>query len=409
MRPKKVFLVGPPFSGHFHPLLGIGEMLCKQSDVTVLSTPGAGKSCHLPFRPILAAHEQAIWEIAEPGKAVKGNPIGLYRQLKANMALMADLKKELDTLYEAEKPDLVIADFTVPVAGLSATQLGIPWWTSLVSPCVFETPDGPPAYCGGLFPPTTRLQHLQHAGLRIATRLFKRVMGRIFRRELRGIGLHGIYHQDGSEAVYSPQCILALGLPELEFARTYPPHFHFTGPVLHTPVENAPEPHFTTNGRPHVLISIGTHLPHAKADLAAAVKQMASRQRDIVFHFTHGNAATQFQHVNDNYHEYAYISYTQHLPRYDLVVHHGGAGVLNHCLKHGKPAVVFPQDFDQFDHAARLVATGTARRIKHMAELEPCILQALKDFALRERCREVSALFGKYDAQRILTDLLSKI
>lgn len=404
---KKVFLIGPPFSGHLHPLLGIGERLSEQADVTVLSTPGAAKGCRLPFHPILAAHEQAVWEIAEPGQAVKGNPLRLYRQLKANMALMAALKEELEGIFRTEQPDLIIADFTVPVAGLTATQLDIPWWTTVASPCVFETPDGPPAYFGGLQPAHTRLQHLQHAVLRFATRQFKRVMGRLFRRELRIIGLPSIYRPDGSEAVYSPKCILALGLPEIEFTRTYPPHFHLIGPVLHTPIDDAPAPHFTTDGRPHILITLGTHLPHAKAKLASVVRDIASRQKDIIFHFTHGNASAQPGAHSDNYHEYAYLSYARHLPRYDLVVHHGGAGVLNHCLLHGKPAVVFPQDFDQFDYAARLVAAGVARRIKYPAELHSAILQTLHDAPLRERCQLMSATYRQHDAAGIIADLLT--
>ena len=57
---------------------------------------------------------------------------------------------------------------------LLATRLGIRWWTSLPSPCVLETPDGPPPYVGGLLPSTGRWDSLQHAAARRLTRLFKR-------------------------------------------------------------------------------------------------------------------------------------------------------------------------------------------------------------------------------------------
>ncbi len=397
MSRKKVFLIAPPFSGHLHPLLGIGERLQEIADVTVLSTPRAAAACELPFHPILAHHEKAVWAIAEPGKEVRSNPLLLYRQLKANIALLGDLRAELSALFTSNRPDLIIVDFTVPVAGIVATQHGIPWWTTLPSPCVFEAPDGPPAYFGGLAPANTRWQEARHAVLRSATRQFKRTMGLLFRRELRAIGFPAIYRADGSEAVYSPQRIFALGIPEIEFARTYPPHFQFVGPVLHTPSEDAPDPKFDNDGRPHVLITLGTHLPHAKTALAETMRGIAARHPGTVFHFTHGTASFRPRTQVGNFQEYAHISYARHLARYAVVIHHAGAGVLNHCLRHGVPAVVIPQDYDQFDNAARLVFHGLALCAKGLADIESTLLQALQDAGLKARCHAMSAVHARQD------------
>jgi len=412
MKRKKVFLVGPPFPGHLHPLLGIGCRLQAASDITVLTTPGgvaSAESDGLAGTPILAHHEKAVWEIAEPGRNVRGDPVGLFRQLRANVSLLAGLKAELDGLFRAHRPDLVIADFTVPVAGISATQQSIPWWTTLPSPCVFETPDGPPAYLGGLMPATTRVQKIQHAALRSATRRFKQLMWLVFRRQFRAIGFEGIYRADGSEAVYSPQHILALGISELEFPRTYPPHFHLIGPVLHTPPDNIPAPHFESDGRPHVLITLGTHLRHAKADLAAVIRGIASRHPGMCFHFTHGDTSAGGPRTDGNFHEYPHVSYAGHLSRYDLVVHHGGAGVLNYCLLHGKPSVVYPLDFDQFDNAARLGAAGLAVRARSLADMEAGIQRALGDVPMRNRCRAMSETLQRYDAGGFIADLVAKL
>jgi len=397
MSRRKIFLVAPPFSGHLHPLLGVGERLREIADVTVLSTPGVARACTLPFQPILAQHEQAVWAIAEPGQEVKSNPLLLYRQLKANIALLGDLKAELEALFRAEKPDLVIADFTVPVAGIVASELGIEWWTTVPSPCVFETADGPPAYFGGLAPARGTLESVKHHVLRKATRGFKRTMHLLFRRELRAIGFPAIYRGDGSEAVYSPHRILGLSIPEIEFPRTYPPHFEFTGAVLHTPPDNVPEPQFASDGRPQILITLGTHVPHAKAAVARTMRQVAARHPELMFHFTHGSASAELQPGTDNFHEFHYVSYAKHLPQYDLVIHHAGTGILNHCLRHGIPAVVLPQDYDQFDYAARLAGHGLALRARTLADLEPMLLQALADEELKARCQTMSLIHARQD------------
>lgn len=391
---KRVVFIGPPFSGHLHPLLGIARRVSEIASVAVWSTPGAARSCEVPFRPILSEHERQVWEIAESGGAVENNPLLLWKKLRQNVALMSQMKLELAAALQEERPDLIIADFTVPVAGLVARQAGIDWWTTLPSPCVFETPDGPPAYFGGQTPEG---HPLKHAAMRKATRLFKRLMWRLFRREFRAIGFESIYRADGSEAVYSPQCILALGASEVEFPRSYPAHFHFTGPVLYTPPRAGEAPLFE-EGRPHVLVTIGTHLPHAKAGLAAVVRGIAERHPGITFHFSLGlDAAVTSKHAA-NYHELAYISYAEHLPRYDVVVHHAGSGVLYHCLHHGVPAVAHPLDFDQFDNAARLVAAGVAVPALRACELEPAILHALRDATLRQRCSAMSRVVAAYDA-----------
>lgn len=407
MSRRKVLLIAPPFSGHLHPLLGIGEALREIADVKVLSTPGAAHSCQLPFQAILPQHEQAVWAIAEPGKDVKSNPLLLYRQLKANIALLGDLKRELEAIFGTEKPDLIIADFTVPVAGIVAGEMGIEWWTTVPSPCVFETPDGPPSYFGGLAPAKTGLEKMQHALLRQATRVFKRSMHLLFRRELRAIGFPAIYRNDGSEAVYSPHRTFGLGIPEIEFPRTYPQYFEFTGPVLYTPQANVPEPAFVTDGRAQILITLGTHLPHAKASMAKAMREIAARHPEIMFHFTHGSKKAELWPSTENFHEYHLVSYVQHVEKYDLVIHHAGTGILNHCLRHGIPAVVLPQDYDQFDYAARLVAHGLALRARGHADLEAVMLKALADDAMKARCQALKVIHARQDGARYISGLVA--
>ncbi|MES2597694.1 MAG: glycosyltransferase [Verrucomicrobiota bacterium] len=407
MSRRKVLLIAPPFSGHLHPLLGIGEALREIADVKVLSSPSAARVCALPFHPILAQHEHTVWAIAEPGKDVKSNPLLLYRQLKANIALLRDLKTELETLFRSEKPDLIIADFTIPLAGIVAGEMGLEWWTTVPSPCVFETPDGPPSYFGGLGPAKTAMERLQHTFLRQTTRAFKRSMHLLFRRELRAIGFPSIYRRDGSEAVYSPHRIFGLGIPEIEFPRTYPRQFQFTGPVLYTPPEDVPEPAFAIDGRPQILITLGTHLPHAKAGMAKVMREIAARHPEMMFHFTHGSARGDLGPPTENFHEYRHVSYVQHVSKYDLVIHHAGTGILNHCLRHGKPAVVLPQDYDQFDYATRLVEHGLALRARGHVDLESVLLQALADSALKMRCQALSVIHSQQDGARHISGLVA--
>ncbi|PPU35261.1 MULTISPECIES: glycosyltransferase [unclassified Xanthomonas] len=376
----RIDLVAPPYSGHLHPILAIARQLTPDHDVRVISTPAAQAriaACGLRAVSVLDAQaDRVLLDIANPPHAVGHHPLRLRRQLHAALGLMAQLGDALKTDWRARRPDLVIVDFTLPSAGLAAQAMGIAWWTSMPSPCVIETGDGPPAYFGGLLPATTLRQRMWHALARRLTRGFKRSLHACYRRQMRACGLPALYRRDRSEAVYSPQCILALGVPAFEFAQRWPAALRFVGPQLCTPPSEVAPPGFV-DGRRHVLVTLGTHLQWVKQRVDEVLRALAPRFPEVIFHFSDGDTAAPHQQGQGNYQRLPYVDYAQHLPRYALVVHHGGAGILYACLAAGLPAIVYPLDYDQFDHAARLQAAGAATWLRDLDELPARLDEAL--------------------------------
>lgn len=412
MNRRRVDLLSPPFSGHLHPLLGVGRRLARDVDVRVISTESAEariRASGLQPHSLLPGRDAEIWAIAEA--PARSTPLQLHAQFRANLALMAQFQRELDALYRDTAPDLVIADFTLPIAGYTALARGIPWWTSLPSPCVMETRDGPPAYLGGLPPRADLLGRARDAAGRGLVRLFKRGVVFLHRDAVRSLGLPGVYRADGSEAAYSPERVLAFGLRELEFATEWPAAVRFVGYPRYTPPGLGQTPHFAA-GRPHVLVSIGTHQLHLKDQVAAATIAAARALPQVEFHFSDGRG-TAVHHVKEgNFQRLGLVHYDL-VPRYDLVVHHAGAGVMYQTLAAGLPAVVRPLGFDQFDNATRLCAAGLAVRLRSLDDLAGTVARALADdgsAAVRRRYREliagaspeerVSAMVGEYFASR---------
>lgn len=343
---------------------------------------------------LLPGRDTEIRAIVEPPYAVRSHPLRLHTQLRANLALLGDFRSVLRALWQTgPAPDLLIADFTLPVAGAVARDLGIPWWTTHPSCCVIETPDGPPAYLGGWHPGRGPLGGLRDAAGRRLIRAFKRAVHRLHREQMRDLGVPALYRDDGSEAVYSDDRILGLGLAELEFPRRWPAALELIGPVLYTPPSNAPEPPFVP-GRPHVLVTLGTHLTWKKEEFLEVVRQAAAALPGIELHWSDGDVGSNRRKSTGNFHRLGYIPYARHLDRYNLVVHHGGSGVMYHTLRAGLPALVHPTDYDQFDHTARLEAAGVARRLRRPQNLAAQVKDALADPALRaaaHRFREILA------------------
>ena len=383
-------LAAPPFCGHLHPILGMAQRLSQDYDVRLLTTErGLARASSLDGVALLRGRDEEIERIVAGPRPTRSNPLALHAQLRANLRVMEQFRDEAAALYRRRPPDLLIADLTLPVLGPVAQASGILWWTSHPSPCVAEPwrGQGTPAYLGGLSPRSGWVGRIRDRLGHGLTRSFKRTVHALHRREFAALGFPRVYRPDGTEAVYSPECVLGLSWPELEFPRHWPPAFQLVGPVLYTPPAPEREPPFTA-GKRHVLVTFGTHLGWLKNRAAEAVDRAAALLPEVTFHFSDGcPEGRDTVGVNrENFRRVAYVPYDRHLSRYDLVVHHGGTGVLHWCLRHGKPAVVFPVDFDQFDYAARLVHAGLARPLPRLVDLAATVAAALEDEALRRRC-----------------------
>lgn len=377
---RRVELVAPPMSGHLHPILALARELSERCEVVVLSAPSAQPRiarAGLHGEPLLTADDEGLLaRVVDPGYRVGSHPGRLYTQFQRALRLQERVYHQLRARYERSRPDLVIADFTLATVGLACDQRDVRWWTSHPSPCAVECADGPPAYFGGLRPATGAVSRMLHAAGRSATRAFKRTVAWSARGRLGALGFEGLYRDDGSERIYSSERLLLLGVPEFEFPRTWPAAATFVGPALYTPPSDHPDPPFVDGAR-HVLVTLGTHVQWAKEEMASQIRQLARSRPDVQFHVAMGMQGDTVRSRSENVLRVPFVDYDRHLPRYDIVVHHGGAGVLYHCLQAGRPAVVWPVDYDQFDHAARLEHAEAAIRVSSIERVTRAVSDLL--------------------------------
>lgn len=395
----RIDLLAPPFAGHLHPILAIGRVLRDIADVEVVSTEGAQariRAAGLRGVALVPGADDALRALTDPPYAVGANPLRLHAQFQQALRLQAAFADALDARYRTQRADLLIADFTLIVAGPIAARYGMPWWTSHPSPCVIEAPGGPPAYLGGWTPGRNVFGRARDGCAAQAVRGFKRGVHRLHRRALSDLGLNRVYRDDGSEAAYSPDCVLALGLRELEFERRWPDSVRFVGPMLWSPPDRGESPPLARDA-PQVLATLGTHLGWAKDGLAQRIRDIAQRNPQWRLHFSDGRHETDARTdvgatTHDALHRHAWVDYPSWIPAMSAVLHHGGAGVMWECLRAGVPALVLPQDYDQFDHAARLDAAGVALRLRHPREIETALRRVLQGDAGLRPTRFVDAL-----------------
>jgi UDP:flavonoid glycosyltransferase YjiC (YdhE family) len=110
-----------------------------------------------------------------------------------------------------------------------------------------------------------------------------------------------------------------------------------------------------------------------------------------------------------------FLPQTSVLPHVDLVITHGGNNTVTECLYFGKPMVLLPLFWDQYDNAQRIHETGLGRRLDTYghtpAELRAAVDGLLADDALRARlaagAQELQARPGTARAAELIEQLVA--
>lgn len=375
-------MVAPPYAGHLSPLLVIAQHLRERgAQVTVATGPAklpTLRTLGFAGHPVLADDPEAMERIADTTGPVTGHPGRAWRQVRDNLRLLPRALVDVRAAAHAAQPELIVADFCAPVAGVVASEAGVPWITTVPTPFAIENRRGTPAYLGGWTPYPGWPGRVRDLAGRLATRAGKHLAGRLFRAELAPFG-GSLYRADGSETFYSDRSILALGLPELEFDRDWPAPLEFIGPITALP-NRVEAPSLLAEDRPRVLVTAGTHLPWAKRTLVGQVVALAERLPGFSFVVSLGDASldTAARRVAPRVQVMPFVSYDAAMGQFEAVVHHGGAGITYSTLRAGLPSVVWPRDYDQFDFAARLAHHGLAMRVRSIGQAVDALPRAVE-------------------------------
>ena len=396
MKKIKIDVVVLPLSGHLYPTLNLLAPLLQnpQYEIRLLTGPqkkAVAEAVGFQVLPILEGHVKEF-EKAANNKEQLGI-FSAYQQLSASLDLINLVSDQLIQEWTNHRPDIVIVDFITLSGGLVAEQMGIPWITTMATQFAIETTEGPPCFFGGMGTARNSWQVLQQFLGRKITRLGKRIVTFLLRDRLRRYHFK-LYNQKGQETIYSPYSILGIGMKEVELKKGFPEHYCWVGPFGASveAVEDYPLDLSAFPNRKKVLVTCGTQLAWAKDNLIYQTKQLAKVHPDFHFFVTRGVGGEAFQceHLMENLSLVSYLPYKEYIPQMDYVIHHGGAGIFYQCIIYGKPALILPHDYDQFDYAVRGVEAGVAYTAKRDNSKE--IGQAFDRLLAKENWTELENL-----------------
>ena len=108
-----------------------------------------------------------------------------------------------------------------------------------------------------------------------------------------------------------------------------------------------------------------------------------------------------------------FLPQTSVLPHVDVVITHGGNNTVTEALSFGKPMVLLPLFWDQYDNAQRIHETGYGRRLDTYghdpAELLAAVDELPRDPALRTRLDAVAARLQATPGTITAADALERV
>ena len=362
-----------------------------------------------PVKILLEDRPDVFENISDTDK--KTNPIIAYKQFKENLGLMPKIIKEMEDYFSEEKPDIIVADFiAVPVCFVSK-KLNIPWITSIPTPFAIENKATTPAYVGGLYPRDSFIFKLRDKFARRFIRAFKKLLCFILRKQLKELDFT-LYNEKGEENIYSPYSILALGMKEIEFRDDFPSQFSWAGPCCSSLFKDSAKFEVETKFEKIILLTKGTHLKWAKNSIIDIARELSQKYPNYLFVVSLGSYLEREKEIikENNLQVYHYLDYDEILPKVDYVIHHGGAGILYSCIKHNKPAVIIPHDYDQFDYGVR----ADLAEIAYVANLKSrkSILKAFDKMLERKEWKNLEKLskaFNNYSPSDLLEKEIDRI
>ena len=396
MKKIKIDVVVVPLSGHLYPTMNLLAPLLNNPRYEIRLFTGPQKkavadAAGFNVVPILENHIEDFERAANNDQQL--GIISAYRQLSASLDLINLVSDQLIQEWTNHRPDIVIVDFITLSGGLVAEQMGIPWITTMATQFAIETTEGPPCFFGGMGAPQNSWQVLEQFLGRKITRLGKRIVTFLLRDRLRRYHFK-LYNQKGQETIYSPYSILGIGMKEVELKKGFPEHYCWVGPFGASveAVEDYPLDLSAFPNRKKVLVTCGTQLAWAKDNLIYQTKQLAKVHPDFHFFVTRGVGGQPFKCENlmENLSLVSYLPYKEYIPQMDYVIHHGGAGIFYQCIIYGKPALILPHDYDQFDYTVRGVEAGVAFTAKRDNSKE--IGQAFEKLIAKEDWSELEIL-----------------
>jgi MGT family glycosyltransferase len=392
-RPLRIYLGAFGDAGHAFPMLALGTRLAARGHEVTFETWSRWRDA------VRAAGMRFVAAPEYPVFPTRDRPLNPYE------AVVLATGETVKTMAPAD-PEVVVHDVLTMAPALAGELLGVPVVTLIphVNPVV--SPGFPPYAFGARMPTTVLGRGIWH--------VLSRPIGAGLRRgrdELNDtrvkVGLPPLDHLHGG---LSPSLVLVGSLPQLEYPRPWPSHFHVTGPLMWEPQFGETE--LPGGEGPLVMIAPSTAQDPEQKLLRTALQALADEPVRVLAS-TNRKPLSEPVRLPDNATLVDWLSYSRTIPKTDLVICHAGYGTVARTLTCGCPIVAVPHSGDMGENAARVDWAGVGVRLPWRflspGTLRLAVRRALRDPELRDRARAIASWSAGNDGPTRAAELIERL
>jgi len=407
--------------GDLYPYLALGNGLQQRGHAVIVATsPIHGPrvaTAGLGFVPLRSALDRYVTPQAASGfiEQIFEPRRGAQRLIREMMSDFAQTCE--DTRAAVAGCDLAISHPLTYATPIVCREMGRKWLSTALAPMAFMSSFEPPYLSAAPF--LDKLYRISPALFRVTFGLAKQWSRTMVRAVYEQCRLRGIAPPSANplfEGQFSPYGTLAM-FPEHFAARQpdWPVRTMTTGFAIHTHGAADPQArerldNFLAGGEPPLVFALGSSAVEIAQDFFPVAIRIARqlRQRAVL---VAGSRADQLAAMTADpaLQVVDYVAYDALFAHASLIVHQGGIGTLAQAARSGRPMLIVPFGFDQFDNAQRMVRLGAAQRMRRQdfsaEHAAPIIAAMLDDPALArtaaaagKRLTEQDGVAGACDA-----------
>ena len=167
--------------------------------------------------------------------------------------------------------------------------------------------------------------------------------------------------------------------------------------------------HFTDGTKPLIYFSLGSLGSADVSLMRRVIAALAEMPVNVIV--SKGPLHDEIE-LPENMWGAEFVPQTKLLPIVDLVITHGGNNTVTESMHFGKPMVLLPLFWDQYDNAQRVHERGYGRRLSTYGftteELRSTLKSLIEDTELRERMQRLGASIRERDGLRRAVDLIEQ-
>jgi rhamnosyltransferase subunit B len=410
-------------SGDHNPFIAVGRALAARGHrVTFLANPhfrSAVEHAGLGYEPL--GERMNFADVAKVPGAMhryRGGGVVMREFIVPVSVEMAHRSREI---IKRDKIDLVFAHHIAFGATWAAEEAGVPFGVATLSPALWLNALDLPIL--GPQPFTTPPGWLIKAQLVLARAALRTRLDPAINRARGELGLARSKHFIRAE--HNPAAV-NLGLWSASVRPPMPgdpPRARICGFCAFDRLEEAEHPpdeierfleKLDQRAERPIVFTLGTAVVHAPGRFFHAAAEACRRlERPGILLTARPEYAPPKRELPANVRAFTYAPFSTLLPRSAAVVHHGGVGTTSEALRAGRPTVICPVAYDQFDSAARMRRLGVSETVPHHRvsadRLERALTKVLEAPGYFQRAREIALAMAREDGPLAAAEALEGV